>query len=182
MTTNTIKGLEYGIKLIGLPYGYWTGGENQVGPPMFAQNGPVPDKKEITSTNCAGLCNLILRSLGKEIPYSEKTKTMGGTESYFDYYKNKSYEFCIENLYPMGTLLMRDYRDINDQGHLGIIVETKGKQSLVLQSHVDGEYLKSKKPGVNAMYTLEESHKSFKNQDGSGCYYERVVLPEDWLE
>ena len=41
---------------------------------MFAQNGPVPDRKDITSTNCAGLCNLILRSLGKELPYSKGKK------------------------------------------------------------------------------------------------------------
>ena len=182
MASNTIKALEFGIKLIGTPYDYWRGGENQKDAPMFAQNGEVPDQLEITSINCAGLCNLMLRSIGKALPYSNKTQTMGGTEAYFEYYENKSYEFSIENNYPMGTLLMRNYRDINDQGHVAVLIETKGKDSLVLQSHVEGEYLRSTSPGVNAMYSLEESHNSFTDENGKGCYYERIVLPEDWLE
>ena len=182
MTSNTIKALEFGIKLIGTPYDYWRGGENQKDAPMFAQDGEVPHQLDITSVNCAGLCNLMLRSIGKELPYSNETQTIGGTEAYFEYYKDKSYEFSIDNNYPMGTLLMRNYRDINDQGHVAVIIENKGKDSLVLQSHVEGEYLRSTSPGVNAMYSLEESHKSFKDENGKGCYYERVVLPEDWLE
>ncbi len=182
MTSNTIKALEYGIKLIGTPYDYWRGGENQKEAPMFAQNGPVPHQLDVTSLNCAGLCNLMLRSIGKELPYSNKTNTVGGTEAYFEYYKEKSYEFSINNVYPIGTLLMRDYRDINDQGHVAVLLDDKGKQALVLQSHVEGEYLTSTKPGVNAMYTLADSHMSFTDEEGKGCYYERVVLPEDWLE
>tara|TARA_B110000483_G_scaffold215765_1_gene266717 strand:+ start:398 stop:973 length:576 start_codon:yes stop_codon:yes gene_type:complete len=182
MTSNTIKALEYGIKLIGIPYDYWSGDENQKDEPMFAQNGKVPHQLDITSANCAGLCNLMLRSVDKELPYSNKTQTIGGTDAYFEYYKDKSYDFSLENTYPMGTLLMRDYRDINDQGHVAVLLDTKGKDSLVLQSHVEGEFHKSTKPGVNAMYSLEESHKAFTDGDGNGCYYERVVLPDDWLE
>lgn len=182
MTSNTIKALEYGVKLIGTPYDYWKGGENQKGAPMFAENGPLPHRLNVVSLNCAGLCNLMLRSLEKTLPFSKKTKTLGGTESYFEFYKNKSYKFCMDNIYPRGTLLMRDYKDLNDQGHVAVLLEDIGKESLVLQSHVEGEYFKSIKPGVNAMYTLEESNKFFKNADGTGCYYEKVVLPEDWLE
>ena len=182
MNTNTIKALEYGVKLIGTPYDYWKGGENQIDAPMFAEDGPVPNNLDIVSANCAGLCNLMLRSVGKKLPYSKKTQTMGGTESYFEFYKDKSYEFSINNTYPMGTLLMRDYRDLNDQGHVAVLLEEKGKDSLVLQSHVEGEYFESTNPGVNAMYTLEETNRFFKNADGTGCYFERVVLPEVWLE
>lgn len=29
MSSNTLKALEYGVGLIGIPYGYWEGGENQ---------------------------------------------------------------------------------------------------------------------------------------------------------
>ena len=42
----------------------------------------------------------MLRSIGKELPYSNKTQTTGGTEAYFEYYKDKSYEFSIDNNYP----------------------------------------------------------------------------------
>ena len=177
---NTLKALEYGIKLIGTPYDYWNGGEIQKDAPMFAQNGEVPPQLDIVSLNCAGLCNLMLRSVGKELPYS--TFTMGGTFAYLKYYREKAYKFNINNVYPMGTLLIRDYRDINDQGHLAVVLEEKGKDSLVLQSHVEGEFLKSTQPGVNAMQTLEESNLTFTDEDNNGCYYEFVVLPEDWLE
>ena len=182
MSINTLKALEYGIRLIGTPYDYWKGGENQKEAPMFAQNGEVPRQLDITSVNCAGLCNLMLRSIGKELPHLENKISIGGTDAYFEYFKDKSYDFSINNTYPMGTLLMRNYRDINDQGHLAVLLESKGKESLVLQSHVEGEYFKSTNPGVNAMYTLKDSHNSFTDENGNACYYEKIVLPKDWLE
>ena len=179
MSSNTKIAIDFGIKLIGVPYDYWRGGDIQKEAPMYAVNGKVPDIKDITSANCAGLCNLVLRSIGKELPYS--SLTTGGTEAYFDYYNEKSFEFCINNTYPIGTLLMRNYRDIDVQGHVAILLESKGKDSLVLQSHVEGEYHKSTQPGVNANYTLEQSHSSFTNAEGTPCCYERIVLPKDWL-
>tara|TARA_B110001469_G_C9616185_1_gene306799 strand:- start:65 stop:580 length:516 start_codon:yes stop_codon:yes gene_type:complete len=170
---NTIIALEYGLKLIGIPYDYWIGGKNQEKAPMFAINGPSPDSKEITSLNCAGLVNLLLRFRSKELPYDENNN-IGGTESYYYYYKDKALKFDINKKYPIGSLLIRKYRNINDQGHLAIILEDNGKDSLLLQSHVEGEYFKSKNPGVNSMYTLEQSH----NLD----FFELVVLPIDWIE
>jgi len=174
--------LDFGIRLIGVPYDYWLGGDNQKDAPMFAYNGEVPNIKDVTSVNCAGLCNLILRSIGKELPFSKKTKTIGGTVAYFEYYQNKSYEFSIKHRYPLGTLLMRNYRSMNDQGHLAITLNEKGTKSLILQSNVDGEFFKSTKPGVNAIYTLEESNMTLTDENGNGCYYDRIVLPEDWIE
>lgn len=177
---NTLKAVEYGIKLIGTPYDYWSGEEIQTGAPMFAENGAVPSQLDIISLNCAGLCNVMLRKIGKTLPYW--VDTMGGTYAYARYYKDKAYKFNINNTYPFGTLLIRGYKDINDQGHLAVIIEEKGKDSLILQSHIEGDFLKSTIPGVNAMYTLEESNNSFKDEEGNGCYYQMVVLPEDWLE
>ena len=87
----------------------------------------------------------------------------------FDYYNNVSQDFNIEHEYPIGTLLMRNFRNFQDQGHLAIIIENKGKDSKILQSH----YELSGFNGVNIRYTLEESH--------IGYYYEKIVLPENWL-
>jgi len=182
MSSNIINAINYGVNLVGIPYDYWLGDDNQRVAPMFAEDGPIVHKLDIASVNCAGLCNLMLRSVGKKLPYSTNTKSRGGTESYFDFYRNKSLEFNIDDLYPRGTLLLRDYRDLNDQGHVAVLIEGKGKESLVLQSHVEGKYFESHTPGVNTMYTLEESNKFFKDKNGKGCYYERVVLPENWLE
>ena len=182
MKTNISKALDFGISLIGTPYGYWEGGECQKGAPMFAQNGVVPDKNDIVSLNCAGLCNVILRSIGKELPISLTYNSMGGTEAYFEYYVDKSKDFSICEIYPKGTLLIRKFRDVDDQGHVAILLENKGKMSKVLQSHVDGEFHKSVLPGVNAIYTLEESQDAFTDENGNGCCYEKIVLPEDWLD
>uniref|UniRef100_A0A6C0J9E8 Peptidase C51 domain-containing protein n=1 Tax=viral metagenome TaxID=1070528 RepID=A0A6C0J9E8_9ZZZZ len=173
-----IQAIKYGMNLIGTPYGYWLGGENQECAPMFAKNGPSPNKEEITSLNCAGLVNLILRSVGKELPFVASNDkcieySIGGTEAYAEYYKDKAIKFNIETNYPSGSLLIRGFRNIDDQGHVAIIIEEKGKQSLILQSHVDGEFFESTTPGVNALYTLEESH--------NNGYYEFIVLPKDWL-
>ena len=170
--TNIEKALDFGIKLIGTPYGYWKGGACETSAPMFSNQEPLPKKEDITSLNCAGLVNLMLKSIGKEIPYNNDN--IGGTSAYYDYYNTKLLNFHINNFYPKGTLLIRRYRNINDQGHLSIILEDKGKNSLVLQSHVEGEFLKSNSPGVNSNYTLKESH----HED----YYEYIVLPEDWLQ
>ena len=58
MSSNTLKALEYGVGLIGIPYGYWEGGENQIMSPMFAQNGGIINKKEIRTAldeSCSAL-------------------------------------------------------------------------------------------------------------------------------
>ena len=170
---NIINTIEYGLTLIGIPSDYWLGGKNQEKSPMFAINGPSPKYNEIISLNCSGLVNLLLRFRGKELPH-DKEGNLGGTDSYSKYYSKKSLKFDINKVYPIGSLLIRKYRDIDDQGHLAVIIEEKGKTSLLLQSHVEGEYFKSTKPGVNANYTVEQSH----NLD----FFELIVLPINWLE
>ena len=49
MNTNTLKAIEYGVKLIGTPYDYWRGGENQKEAPMFAEDGQVENCWEKTT-------------------------------------------------------------------------------------------------------------------------------------
>ena len=168
MSLKVTQAIEYGISLIGIPYELWTSGPCQIREPMWAENGPPPNKNEIVSCNCAGLVNLILRYSNKEIPHTNNTR--GGTPNYFLYYQDVSKDIDINNNYPVGTLLMRNFRDVKDQGHLAVVIENKGKDSKILQSH----YEKNGFNGVNIKYTLEESH--------SGYYYEKIVLPDDWLE
>lgn len=182
MSVNTRRALSYGIELIGTPYGYWGGEECETGAPMFAQNGGVLSKKEITSLNCAGLCNVMLRSIGKKLPICVEENSVGGTEAYFDYYSEKANDFSIHETYPMGSLLIRKFRNSDDQGHVAVLLEDGGKTARVLQSHVDGKFGKSVLPGVNASYTLEQSHHAFLDKNGKGCTYEKIVLPADWLD
>lgn len=158
--------ISYGISLIGIPYQKWGGNEIEQGPPMFAINNPLPSLKEITTCNCAGLVNLILRYRNKQLPFDGIT--IGGTKAYFSYYLDKSENFDINTNYPKGTLLLKNYVDINEQGHVAIIIENKGRKSKILQSQIDN-YIN----GINTHYTLEQSHDNYN--------YEKIVLPDNWL-
>lgn len=158
--------INYGKSLIGVPYKPWGGNDIEKGEPMFAVNEPIPSKDEIKSCNCAGFLNLLHRFRNKKLPYNNSF--IGGTDAYYYYYLSKSDDFNINTVYPKGTLIIKNFRDYKDQGHVAIIIEDKGKESLVLQSHFD-EYVN----GINMYYTLDKSHKNYN--------YEKIVLPDNWL-
>lgn len=164
MTPHNVKtAITYGTSLIGTQYGWWKGGELNTCEAMWNDNNKVPDT--IPSVSCAGLTNLMLRQCGLRLPES-KLGGVGGTMAYYDYYNalGKTHKFCNQKDLPNGTLIGRKYTDVNDQGHVGVIVYKNGKM-YVLQSFPE--------EGVNDKYTLGESH--------AGYYYEYYVLPEDWL-
>ena len=143
-----------------IPYAYWTGGATQLREPMWAENAPFPDT--ILAANCAGLLNLILRYLGKSLPESSPNdEYRGGTAAYYNYYSSVRRDFDVNTEYPDGTLVGRNYRNTIDQGHVAIILDGKVFQS-------------TPGYGVNALFTLEESHVAFEG-------YEYCVYPEDWL-
>ena len=176
MNEKVEKGIQFGISLIGTPYDWWRCGENQRDAPMFAKNGPCPPNNEIKTCNCVGLTNLMLRSVGNTLPYSDID--IGWTESYAIYYKKKNVikDFNVDITYPRGSLLIRDYKDIYNPGHLAVILESIGKKSKILHSITSqqmNDNVKYYLPGVNNNDTIEQSHKFFQ--------YEYVVLPNKWL-
>lgn len=158
--------LDFGLSLVGTPYQWWGGGNCEEYEPMWTLDEPVPKKENIVFCNCAGLLNLIHRYNNKKIPYCSFSK--GGTESYYIYYQNVSEDFNINKIYPRGTLIMKNYKDIHDQGHVAIILENLGLKSKILQSHID-----NKTNGVTTFYDLETSHKNYN--------YQKAVLPENWI-
>jgi cell wall-associated NlpC family hydrolase len=159
--TNVSRALAYGKSLIGTPYGWWYSGGIPEGEPMWAASGAPPSADDVYSTNCAGLTNLMLRYVGKEVP------GYGGTGSYGDYYWDVSEYFDPYKDYPPGTLLGRYYRDTYDQGHVAVVIEG----GYVLQSYAN--CYGCSYPGVNDWSTVAASH--------DGYYYEYAVLPENWL-
>ncbi|CAE7504047.1 unnamed protein product [Symbiodinium natans] len=163
--------IEYALKLSGVPYGWWRGGDIPKKAPMWAEDGPAPAPEMVESCNCAGLTNLMLRSVGQPLP-SHKDNGCGGTGAYGAVYASVWQSFDLETIYPRGTLLLRKYRSVEDQGHVAVVLEPAGRDAKVLQSHCAG--FPSTSPGVNATYTVAESH--------CGGYYEFAVLPTDWLQ
>lgn len=73
--------------------------------------------------NCVGVINLIKHEFKKPIPPNKYVK--GGTRAWFDYLnKNKLIEeYDIKNKYPKYSLLIRDYKNPQDQGHVALVYE-----------------------------------------------------------
>lgn len=156
------RAITYGESVIGAPYVWWKGGPLPKKAPMWTENGPPPDAAVVRKegTNCAGLTNLMLRSIGQKVPHV-KGYGHGGTGTYAEYYKKAAKKFDVDHKYPAGTLIGRHYENVNNQGHVAVIL-------------ADGHVLQSiPKEGVNKTYTIKQSH-------GKG-YYEYAVMPEDWL-
>jgi hypothetical protein len=171
--SNVQKILELGCQLCGIPYGQWGGGNIETGAPMWAIDKTLPKLSDISSCNCAGLINLLLRSLGKSLP-SVQQHGRGGTAAYTSYYRDElqiTETFKCGTVYPAGTLLLRDYLNNKDQGHVAVIYYRSDNIARVLQSH----YTNDTKiyPGVCMDETLTHSH----TRNG----YQYIVKPNRWL-
>lgn len=168
LATNVATALAYGKSIVGAPFAPWTGGPLQAGAPMWTASGaaPAPATVKAQSANAAGLVNLMLRAVGKPLPSAPVAGT-GGTGAYGVFYEKVAKPFDVNVPYPEGTLIGRKYRDVDDQGHLAVILED-GK---VLQSFATTSGATT--PGVNTTFTVIQSH--------AGGYYEYAVMPEDWL-
>jgi hypothetical protein len=165
---NVRRALDYGKSVVGTNYGWWFSGPLPAGAPMWTAAGPEPSASFVRSqsTNCAGLTNLLLRSVGKAIP-SDPWAGRGGTGAYGRYYAKVAQKFNVNANYPAGTLIGRYFRNTYDQGHVAVILEN----GHVLQSYANCRGCAA--PGVNTWSTLAQSH--------AGYFYEYAVLPQDWL-
>ncbi len=76
--------------------------------------------------NCAGFLNLICRKFGLEIPGAkEKHFYAGGTRSWWLSFERTGQlkPFNPTQSYSPGTLLLRDFRSEEDQGHIAIVFD-----------------------------------------------------------
>jgi hypothetical protein len=164
-------GIEYGLQLVGVPYGWWTGGPIPAGAPMWARDGPPPPPQAVSQCNCTGLTNLMLRAAGRQLPCGPSVGR-GGTGAYALAYEQRAARFDPERCYARGTLLLRRYRGLADQGHVAVVLQASGPTARVLQSHVAAGY-PEERPGVNNSFSVRESD--------AGGYYELAIAPEDWI-
>jgi cell wall-associated NlpC family hydrolase len=164
MESRVQQALAKADEYIGILYSPWNPNASCYGDhgPFWSFNGPAPslERVERELLNCAGLINIIRRELGLKIPgAAEQTYYAGGTYEWFTYLdrKKKLHHFDSTKHYPKGTLLLRCFRNKDDDGHLAIV---RGKQKVIHSIRNYGVIHDSVWP----------------------TYYEFVCLPEDWLQ
>jgi hypothetical protein len=173
---NVSKVLKYAKSLVGIKYKCWEGEDTMAKEPFWAENKEVPST-EYLSTHaicCAGLINLIRRYLNLSVPgVEEKYRFSGGTWIWYKYLLKKDVliDFNINKKYPRGTLLIRKYKNIEDQGHVAIIYSSK-KDNVLYEKVIHSYYPR----GVQIDSALGTSH--FWLAKG---YYTHACLPQNWL-
>jgi hypothetical protein len=164
---------EYGDRLKGVGYRKWKPEMGfDSGPPFWiADIEPSLADVKKGGVNCLGLINLI--RLHFELPTSQNPFVMLEKRGVL-------HEFDRDTQYPFGTLLVRPYRDDNDQGHYAIMWDDGN----VLHAHtrlakgesfvdVSTEHLTA--PGV-VVEPLEYSNSWFQPNT-----YTHVCMVGDWL-
>jgi hypothetical protein len=110
--------LAYGLSLVGAPYVGWMPGDPlfDEGPAFWFAQDPPPPATEARAKGmcCAGLLNLMRRAAG--------LFPIGTTVEYEDYLRPKSTPYDPAIDYPVGTLLGRPLHDLEDQGHLAVVI------------------------------------------------------------
>jgi hypothetical protein len=186
------EALIYAKTLIGIPYRWWHDNEEIKGDDKFwAANDPTLTADEIKSQDkcivCTGLINLIRRYVGLSIPGLDGKqgkfgmKFPGTTYTWFRYLKRKKrlIEIDLTKKYPIGTLLIADYKSVDEQGHVAIIIDYKGsniKEQSILHSYSENSYQDSKhmkNVGETGVEELNNTLLWFK--------VTHVCLPENWL-
>ena len=176
-------------KHLGTPYVWWNENMIDCGPQSYADDTKLLDFEKINKIgmNCSGLINIIRKSVGLEVPgVKEKTPYAGGSYFWFEYLKKnkKLKKFNVRKVYPEGTLLLRQYKDGMDQGHMAVIYESNHKGVLFSKlahaySYTPFNPLQETQkhfPGLKIDNSVGESH--FWYEDG---LYTHVCMPKDWL-
>jgi len=122
--------LEYAEKLVGIEYRWWNPQKSccESTGPFYAEQGDEVPVTEIQKGQlcCAGLLNVICRRLGLHIPGAvEKHFYAGGTGMWWDWFEEKSMlqPYKEGGIYPKGSILMRQYKSEEDQGHIAIVYD-----------------------------------------------------------
>lgn len=168
MDFSTIEG--YIQELIGTKYVWWREGDDVTSAaPFYAENdySIIPKIVMEAGCNCAGFLNLICRFVGTKIPgIDEKIPMAGGTYIWFSYLNEHKLlqPFDPSKTYPPGTIVLRDYVDEEDQGHITLVI-SNGRLA-----HSGSE------DGIHVDESVLISHNWIENG-----YYTHVCLPEAFL-
>jgi len=153
------------------PYVWWKDGESTLEKeaPFYCKTIPSVSTIQTSGCNCAGLINLLHLGKGQTVPgVKSEMYYAGGTYVWYEYLDSLGLLEPIDltKEYPVGSLLLRDYKTVEDQGHVAVLW-TNGpceKQKL-LHCYPDA--------GIQ-VNDFNESHSWI-----DGGYYERICV--NWL-
>jgi len=189
---NVTIALNYALNIIGSKYKWWHPGQEMIGDhgPFWAFNGPAPDAETVKNsvTVCTGVINLMRRKVGLTVPGVKEnhTESAGGTYDWFQYLNSRGrlVPFDINQKYPKGTLLLSEWVDDSNQGHVAVIASEGASNVLyekLLHSYSDEAYdannFATISPGISLNPSVGWSH--FWSAKG---YYTHACLPENWLD
>lgn len=178
------KILKYAKSLIGIPYTWWLEGENTCSTlhPFYINKIPTLKYLKEYGINCTGLINLLRLKMGKDVKGVGKYK--GGTYQWYKYFKDNNFlkEFKYNKKYPLGTLFIRKYRNIKDQGHVAVLYKWNEKKELkdeTLHAYIIHAISNEEYPINNGkVFVTNLGYTHFSTSYG---YFDNIVLPEDWL-
>ena len=151
-------------------YVWWTVSKKESNySPSYINEIPKIEFIKQNGINNSGFINLLRQKSGKKVIGN------GEIKDWFDYFEcNKLiHEFDYKVDYPIGTLFIRKYYNVQDQGHLAVYY-SKGKDNNVFFGNIIHAY--SNNNSCVGITNFGESYFSYENG-----YYEYIVLPKDWL-
>ena len=166
--------LEYADTLIGIKYTWWEGNEKDREDPFYYDDPKNINFYKKYGINCASFINILLHKIGVKLPPSNN-KYKGGTDFWYNYFdaNNKLKPFEYTTNYDIGTLFLRKYRDVDDQGHFSVFYSKYDKNpNMTLYGNIIHAYAY----GGVGVTNLGQSH--FLDDVG---YYEYIVESNDWL-
>lgn len=172
--------IAYGTSLVGVPYAWWIPHPDiklmsisYVGSPFYRDK-----KKDMEYSNdyimqhginCAGILNLMAQKIGVE-PLGGVIMWTGMNTSNLEIFNSSN-----TAVYTKGTLLLREYKSIDDQGHIAIVVDN----GMILHA-----YPNSSEPTedlVGPGVVIEPISTSLKWSTDSTPFYDYVLKPEHWI-
>jgi hypothetical protein len=107
------------------PYRWWSDGESTLEDgPFYCKKIPSIETIQKSGCNCAGLINILQLCRGLVVPGVKINHFYaGGTYAWYEYLSsiNALEPVNRSKSYPKGSLLLRRYRDVKDQGHLAVL-------------------------------------------------------------
>jgi len=192
---NINRAMTYAKSLIGIPYRWYKIGENMHNDKIWASNGPMITAEEIKIQNksivCTGLINLIRRYMNLPIPGLDGEEGIIGNMfpgtmwTWFHYLKrtNRLEEINFNKKYPIGTLLLSDFKSIQKPGHIAIIIsesENNVKEQYILHSYSYYSYkegINMENSGITGIQKIDD----FNDKILDWFKVTHICLPENWL-